>query len=364
MRCLFLLFYFLTAYSCFANMASPIQPGTHTASAFSSRDISILKENIFIKPTADFKTAAFKIEYFIDCDSSGNQIPLLFLARDYKDEFKVWVDNIEIKVMDIPASYLNANNAAFNKFSNAFSLSSMEDEPASVSIYWEEKVANNYRLTDLKFFETSLNKGTHIVRIEYTANVWIDNSDWIKEYSFRYSLSPARYWKSFGNLEIVIDATNAGKQLSSNLGAPTKGKTDAVASWSFNKIPADYFNITYHHGVSVLSNRLIKIGPDGLTVAWALILAALHILVIKRYRKKNIVAKYSWVVIAGSIIFPFIILLGYIFSFYWIDSSIGVQAGGGHGYTFLVLVLYPVLLAVYWVIMWLIDRFIKRNTMI
>ena len=364
MKQLFLLIFFLPGYFCFANMASPIQPGTHTGSAFSSRDISILKENIFIKPFNDFKTAAFKIEYFIDCDSSGIQIPLLFLARDYKDEFKVWVDNIEIKVMDIPASYLNTNDAPFNKFSNAFSLSAMQDGPATVSIHWEEKVANNYPVTDLKYFETSLKKGAHIIRVEYTANVWIDNSDWIKEYSFRYSLSPARYWKSFVNLEIVIDASSAGKQLTSNLGAPTKGKTDAVASWSFKKLPADYFNIIYRPAVSSLSNRLIKIGPGGLTLALALILASLHIIAVKGYRKKNIAAKYSWVVIAGSIILPIVILLGYIFSFYWIDSSIGVQAGGRHGYTFLVLVLYPVLLTVYWVIMWLTDRSIKRNSMV
>ena len=307
MKQLFLLFYFLSAYSCFANMASPIQPGTHTGSAFSSRDISIQKENIFIKPAADFKTAAFKIEYFINCDSSGNQIPLLFLARDYKGEFKVWVDGIEIKILDIPSSYLNPNDTPFNKFSNAFSLSTTQDVAASVSIHWEEKSANNYRLADLKYFETSLTKGAHIIRVEYTAHVWIDNADWIKQYSFRYSLSPARYWKSFGSLQIVIDATNAGKQLTSNLGAPTKGKTDAVASWSFNKLPADYINITYSPAVSSLSQSLIKIGPGGLTVAFALILAALHIIALKKYRKKNIAAKYSWVVIAGSIILPFVI---------------------------------------------------------
>lgn len=364
MRPLFFLLIFLSANSCFANMASPIQRGTHTGSAFSSRDISILKENIFIKPAADFKTAAFKIEYFINCDSAGKQIPLLFLARDYKGEFKVWVDGIEIKIMDIPSSYLDDNKSAFNKFSNAFSASTMQGEPACVSIYWEERVANIYRLTDLKYFETSLTKGAHIIRVEYIANVWTDHSGWVKEYSFRYSLSPARYWKSFGTLQVVLDASKAGNQLTSNLGAPTKGKTDAVASWSFNKLPADYFNITYRPALSSLSQSLIKIGPEGLTVAWAIILAALHIVAIKRYRKKNVAVKYSWVVIAGSIIVPFVILLGYIFSFYLIDNSIGVEAGRRHGYTFLVMVLYPVLLAVYWVIMWLIDRSIKRKSIV
>jgi hypothetical protein len=46
-------------------------------------------------------------------------------------------------------------------------------------------------------------------------------------------------------------------------------------------------------------------------------------------------------------------------SYELIDYSIGEEAGNYHGYTFLVIILYPLLLPIYWVIMWLADKTIK-----
>jgi hypothetical protein len=70
------LLFFLISQLCLANMASPIWEGTFGSSAFSSRDIDILKEKIDLKVDSDFRTAFFRIEYVIRTDRSGTQIPL------------------------------------------------------------------------------------------------------------------------------------------------------------------------------------------------------------------------------------------------------------------------------------------------
>jgi len=162
---------------------------------FSSRDIDILKEKINVKVDKSFKTATYKIEYIIKTDSSGKQIPLLFYAKDYFGYFKVWVEGIEIELSDIPSYYGLSTSPSFEKFSNLFENSSSNEEVRSVSISWEKGFSHVYNLDELKYFEIDLTKGKHIIRVEYVADAWTDVSDWVTECSFRYSLSPANYWK-------------------------------------------------------------------------------------------------------------------------------------------------------------------------
>jgi len=65
--------------------------------------------------------------------------------------------------------------------------------------------------------------------------------------------------------------------------------------------------------------------------------------------------------IVGSITNPLIILLGFIYSFDLIDFAIGEESSKYHGYIVLAILIYPILLAVYWVTMWLIDRATVRR---
>lgn len=350
---------FLIGRLCFANMASPILEGTFSSSAISSRNIDILKERINLKIDKDFRTAFYQIEYFIRTDSNGRQIPLLFHAKDYKDDFKIWVDNQEVKLLDIPSEYQTTANSPFENFSNSFEQPTRNGERETVVIYWQKNSGFVYDLSELKYFETDLTKGDHLIRVEYTANVWTDISDWVKEYSFRYSLSPAKNWKSFGSLEITLDASDFNSALTTNLGQQTKGQLDSSSVWNFSKLPADYFEIIYNPEISSFAKTMIAISPFGLTLIFALLIALLHFISIKKYRRREPTKKYSWVVIAGSIILPFFMLISYMVSFSIIDWFIGVEAGNYHGYTFLVMVLYPLLLLVYWVIMWLADKRIK-----
>jgi hypothetical protein len=223
-----------------ANMASPIWEGTMTSSAFSSKDINILSELIHIKIDKDYKTAKFIIEYTIQSNVTGRQIPLLFYAQDYKDSFFVWVDNQKVTIQGIPEKYTHFENSPFSGFSSFKDDNNRKNENDEVTIYWYKNYGFVYRLNDLKYFETDITKGVHKVRVEYTANVWTDISGWIKEYSFRYSLTPAKYWKSFGNLNITVEQEGTVRQLSTNIGEPIektyKAKKKKKLSWNLFSI--------------------------------------------------------------------------------------------------------------------------------
>ncbi len=352
---------FLIGRLCFANMASPIWEGTFSSSAFSSRDIDILREKIVVTIDKDFRTAFFQIEYFIRADASGRQIPLLFHAKDYEGDFKIWVDNRAVTWRDIPPEYRTTGDSPFEKFSSSFKPPHQSEQSETVEIYWEENSGFIYDLNELKYFETDLAKGEHQIRVEYTANVWTDISDWVKEYSFRYSLSPAKSWKSFGSLEVTIDASDFGLSLTTNLGEQNSGRLYSVAVWNFSTLPADYIEVIYKPKVNALARAMIAMDPFGLTLVFALLMVFLHVIGIRKYRESRPTKRYSWVVIVGSVALPFLILIGYMVSFDIIDSIIGQEAGRYHGYTFIVMILYPLLVPVYWIIMWLIDKRIKRR---
>lgn len=342
-------------------MASPILRGTFSSSAFSSRDIDIIKEKIHFSIDKDFNTGNYVIEYFIKTDLEGKQTPLLFYARDYTSDFKLWVDDQEVKLLEIPHEYISTINTPFERFANSFKKPFREGESETVEISWEKNSAFVYELNDLKYFEADLTAGEHIIRIEYAANVWTDITGWVKEYSFRYSLSPAQYWRSFGSLEIVLDATASNYLLETNLGQPTHGKLDSIAFWNFNKLPVDFIKITYKPQVSSLAKAMIAIGPIGLTLIIAILITLFHLIQIKRYRKNNPSKKHSWVVIVGSIVIPSLIIISYMLSFGIIDRAIGKEAGNYHGYTFLIIMLSPILWPIYWLIMLRADNAIKRK---
>ncbi len=344
-------------------MGSPISEGTLSGSAFSSRDIDILQDKIYLKIDKGFRTAFYRVEYVIRTDTSGKQIPLLFYAKDYQDGISVWIDNQPVKLLDIPDEYKAMADSPFKKFSNAFEQPFDNDRSETVVIYWEERSGLVCDLNDLLFFEIDLAKGEHRIRVEYTAEVWTDMSGWVKEYSFRYSLSPARSWRSFGSLELVVDASDfhSPSVFRTNLGPTSGGLQDGLSVWRFSTLPANFFEILYSPEVGILAGTMIAVGPTGLTLIFGLLVAFLHLVVIKKYRESKPSAKYSWVVIVGSIALPLLMLTGYMFSFDVIDGFIGVDAGSYHGYTFVVLGLYPLLVPVYWIIMWLADRRIKRR---
>ncbi|MCW3102983.1 MAG: hypothetical protein JWO09_1423 [Bacteroidetes bacterium] len=245
MKKLLLLFAIMLSQFTFANMASPFNWGTIGSNAFSSADIDILREKIFVSIDSGFKTAAYDIEYIIRSDVHGVQIPLMFYAKDLKSNFKVWLDDEEIQLVPIPDN-VKTSAPTFSRFSRSFMPSAREGEPETIVISWSEHGGFVCPISDLMYFYANLTEGEHRIHVTYAANVSITEMTEGDEYSFLYSLSPAAHWRSFGSLEITVDATKYEKgALQTNLGNPAAGSIDSVATWHFNKLPADYFSISY-----------------------------------------------------------------------------------------------------------------------
>lgn len=350
----------LTVHFCFANMASPMREGSKNASAFSSKDVAILHENIVVHISQDFKTAKYTIEYTIKSDVVGGQIPLLFLAQDFKDNFTVWLDGKPVAIKNIPEQYYKTQNSPFANFTNSFT--DIVDNNQYISIYWQPRHKVQYNLDDLKYFETNLTQGEHKIRVEYLANVWVDKSNqWINEYSFRYSLAPAKSWKSFESLDITVFQDGNVKPLTTNLGNPREGKFDTMSTWNFNKLPADSFDIYYKPEIKGTAKTLIAIDPFGIAFLSGIVLMLIHIVLNYWHRKRNAIKKYSWVVIIGSFIVSYLMLHIYFISYAIIDGLIGVDASGRHGYYFVIVIFYPVLVVVYMAIMWVIDVIMRKK---
>lgn len=342
-------------------MASPVKKGSAVSNAFTSRNIDIIKEKILIFTDTDFQKARFEIEYHIYSGSDKVKIPLLFHASGYRGDFRVRIDSSELVLTEIPAEYLINDSLTYNDFSESFVSDSSDDNFGKVYIKWSEESGSYYSLNELKYFETSVSKGEHTIIIEYTADAWSDRSDWIKEFYFLYSLSPAKSWKSFDSLEIQLKPENPEAVFTTNLGNPSEISDNSVYVWRFAGLPSDIIKIDYIPEVSLFSKLLLYLEPFGLTLIFTGIISLIHFLLIRSYRKNNPGRKHSPVLIAGIILIPLFILIWYVYSFELIDSFIGIYAGRYHGYTFLIVLLYPVVMIVYGMIMWISDKIFKRK---
>jgi hypothetical protein len=338
-------------------MASPEREGTLTSSVFSSHNIDILSEIIVIKADKDFKSGKFIVEYTIKCDSGGKQIPLLFYAQDYRDSFSVWVDNKNTAVKNIPWMYTHFEDSPFSDFKGSVTGRSKNSGSDEVTIYWTRNVGHVYTVDDLKYFEIDLKTGIHKIRVEYTADAWINKEGWIKEYSFRYSLSPAKYWKSFGSLKIILEQEDTVRQLETNLGLPDQRKFAGISTWTFNKLPDEYFKISYFPDPGKSAQFFISLGPSGLSLIALVILFVLHFKLVLAAIKKRQRILYLIVLNSGIFLVPFLVLLIYMLSFGFIDFLIGKEAGNHHGYVFLVFVFYPLIVPVYWFVFKTIKKY-------
>lgn len=340
-------------------MASPILEGSRTATVLSSKDISILGEKIKITLDSAMHTAAYTICYTIHSPGTGRQIPFLFYARDYQGAFTILLDGHQVPVRDMPRDYFSIAGSPFAIFSAYLNHEDTVRGADVVAIKWEQ-YTTMIPFKELQYFEADLAEGRHEIHISYTAIAWTDLSQWVSTTSFRYALSPARYWKSFGGLDLEVHNTAGLVGLQTNLGQPQQGHLNTTASWHFDSLPADYITIGYQPAIPRNAAFFINLSPRGMMLIFAVLVIFIHILAIRAYRKKSR-SRFSPVVILGSLLVPFCCCLVYMYSHDFIDYLIGPAASKRHGYTFLIFVFYPVVLPFYWVIMWLIDRRIKRN---
>jgi len=343
-----------------ANMASPIILRTIVTIPFTSQYVDILSENIFISVNHGFESANYEIEYKIRSSAKGVQIPLLFYAIGYQDKFKIYFDGKEIELKDLPNELISKDGKIYSDFEYFFKDAVYHEQD---EIFIEEMPGSKtpVNISNLKYFETDIPEGEHIITVRYLANSWINTSDWVNEYSFRYALSPAKYWKSFGELHITLDASKFDGKIITNLPNPLRGSLDSIAVWKFTELPNETIELQHIPEIKPVAKALIKLTPVGMTSISGVLLLLLHIILIIRYRNQKMDKRFSPVMIIGSLTVPLLILVAYILSFDVIDLFIGPGASGRHGYIFMAIFLYPLFLPFYFLAMWLTDRIYRRN---
>lgn len=350
---LILLSFILSIQHGFGNMASPIEEGTKGSSSFLNQFVEIISERIAIKLSDDFSEAEYLIQYEINALNDGYQIPVVFQAEDYKGGFKILIDGKRIMPEKLPPKY----QAGASKFEDYKYLT---DNNLDVTIWWTETYRIVENLQNLKYFEINLSQGKHTIEIEYIATPWVDKSKWVKKYSFRYSLSPAKYWKSFGILQVDVDAKELHKKITTNLGLPAGGNKEGISRWEFNDIPSNTIEIKYSPEVGTIADLSIFLEPIGFALIFGIILMITHWYLIKKNRRTS-QAKYSAIAILGGLSIPILFFTFWMYSYALIDNIIGKEASREHGYIFLTLLLYPIIMICYIVFTWKLDSYFKRK---
>lgn len=327
-RYLNLCFFLLLAVcsSAYGNMASPYFRRSELAESYTSRDVDITREEIFVK-ILDHDRAFFRVRYFIESDVDGRQIPLLFDTMiETVEDFTVTVDGLPVEIR-----------------SNRVSDGHLD--------VWEDSLKYDLRFLmpdydrTYVFFEADLPQGQHIIEVAYHALSEIDKGSMIMEYRFEYNLEPAHYWRSFGGLTLTVDAADwEGECLLCFMGGePTL--IDQTHSVAFDELPADSFLIELSPKLTDLAEFVVYGGGDSAIVIIIIILvSAAYILTVVRYRikvypQRRVSRAVAW----GMFIFPIILCLLWFFAFDLFDAIIGEHASRRHGYIFFIVILGPLL---------------------
>ena len=330
----------------YANMASPIIDGTNASTVYSSTDIDILSETININIKKGFYEANYDITYEIYSDKGVERVPLVFevfedhISDDSDKSFIVEVDGQKVPVL------INYDYESHSK-----SLPAYYDPETDTAVQF-----NN----DAKYFEINLSKGNHVIKVNYAAHPTIDRSNWTNQYIYRYSLKPAKTWKSFGNLTVTLKIADESQYLKTNLGESLGGALQADSKWVFDHIPNDVLEISYRQPPSSLAQWLIDLDGRVVFLVSMMLLGFMHYRSLHwSYKRRPKQAKtILWL---GVFILPFIVLMIVFYKIYFIDWLLGEHASGYHGYTLLIVVFgYPLTLPFYMLIMKICDSYLKR----
>lgn len=340
----------LLPFSMGANMADPgsIFGNPQSASAIINKYVDILHEDIIVTANKDFVTADFKVTYFIRASKSGMQIPMIFYASEFRQDFLVFVDGKPVSLLELPYSL----QPRFTLFA---------DYDVDDNEYFRESISDRHpgNYSELKYFEIDLTKGSHTIEVRYTADVTSRRSIWMDEYGVGYELWPAKHWKSFGSLTIILK-NKSGKALQTNLGNPGAGDLKTEASWKFNSLPQDSFTVELDPQIGWLANTLVSIGPEILSLPVLIMIPIYHVRLIKRYRLKKPKPYFSWVAILGSFIACFTGLLVYMAIIWMIGLSLGKPYNGnypgGYAWIFIIFILCPFINIIYLIVTSQIDR--------
>ena len=330
------------------------------ATPFVSTSAAILYETLRIRPTAGFRSVEVEAEYKIQVTDEGIGVPMLFVAPDYATDFIAYLDGQPLASGLLPDEY-------YSELPDSLDLSGFDylrNKEDGVQVRFDTMHDYyRYRLDDLRYFEADFTPGVHTLRITYTADPWTDEDGWVVKRSFRYSLSPARYWSSFGGLRVEWDGTAvADLPLRTNLPTPKVGNLSSEAVWEFGNLPDDWVQFEYVPDIPARASSLINFGPDAVLWSVLIVLGLLNVLMIYRHRRNYYRGRISYWAIVGAMVVPLLACVAYAYTFELISDSIGEDASNqfSYGVTFVFLLFLPVAFIVYLIIMLLVDVVVRQ----
>lgn len=342
-----------------ANSAQTYFEGTRGAAPFLGKHVDILRERILIVPDSAFRSARFLVEYTVQSDRNGPGIPMVFFALEYAEGFRVLFDGVEIGTYPVPLRSVLSDTALTDIASN-FYVRKYTYPPGLMDTV--PKVAiGNQDAKDLLFFRADFSPGEHRIVFEYIAKPFLDIATPTPTNQLRYALSPASTWRSFGTLDIELDLSHAGfGEVESNLGAPRTTEAGRMI-WHFDRLPQDEIIIERRHPLNAAARALIRITPEGMAAIALLLLGWSHAHVIRSFRRRK-PHGFAWVLLAGGLLVPLLVLLTDVAGYDLIRSAIGPYATNAYGsYSFLALFFYPVLMPVYFGLAWAWDLACRRR---
>lgn len=317
----------------FGNMAQPWISGSTHSTLYGAKNCRVIKENIAIDLAEDDEStfARFIIKYLIHSDVNQT-IPLLFIGIGLDKNQIVFVNNIASQILDPKLI-----NASAVKFSDTDSIAANSE--------------------DLIYFNAPLHKGENIITVAYEADLGFNTYGFVKMRTLEYSLYPSRFWKSFGTINIMMHLQSKYKIVSSNIGDPEI--ENDIAKWQITSINVDNIELVITEKTNFVATILLFLQPLGIAVLFLILMFFLHLkLIRKKYEQKNRSLKYA--LSLGIVIIPILFYVVYFSSFSLIDFSLG-QESSKHGYVFLYVVTYPILVLCYGILMYGIDKNLKSK---
>lgn len=296
-RSFFLLMLTFSSAFSFANMANPIVNGSEHSLLFTTTDGHVKREfiDIDIFETDRVLYAKCMVTYEILSDKR-QRMPLLFLGLDLFGQ---------------PSAKVNGKTVPI--------------------------VMDSTRPEGTFLFDANVNQGDNRIVVIYQAKIEYDNHGLEREYTLRYALYPAKYWKSFGPIQIRLHKGNVEIR-SSNL--QNLEETDSVYLWNTDAYDMEYLEIVFVGRQSVLAKILLFLKPGGIASIAFILLGFWNVNLLKRHRRKS--RLILWL---GVLIVPTVFFFVYLESYRWIDAAL--HQDQNHGYNFFIVVIWPLLAILY-----------------
>jgi hypothetical protein len=331
MKSRLLLFILIPLFTC-SNIAKPWQDGSVHSVMYSNTDCIVEKESIIIDIIKNYEPkrnyiASYRVSYSVHTETD-TLLPLVFVGKDLIDKENVLVNSQAVETINL-----------------------IDSASAQPDIRFDDE-----NLSDLIYFQADLKKGTNLIEVDYKGKAHHGLTDYDRVYKLQYSLYPAKYWKSFGKIRIVLNLTDELEYEGSNVGEPLTVQNNQVILETA-ATTVDQLEIKFSRKKTAIACFLIANHPFRIPLLIFVLSAFLHFRAM-RYRRSKHPFAYNFFLPLGIILVPTLFYATYNY-FNWLIDSILHQDTDDYGSAIFMVLTPPAFFLVYGLIMWVADALLK-----